>query len=975
MGLYETIQKAAGAAWSAGVEMARAGAAIPDRADDDGQVFQVLPAGAIKPFEVYLWAEDEDWSCSCKDANRPGAPRACAHVVAAVLTARRGAEGQAPARTDVGRVGYRLRRERDPARPERVTLSLERVIHRGGRDLPLGGTLSQATAKGQLLLTDADLAVEDLALRGLYGFRTARGPVPRELAPQLLARLGECPDLTLDGAPIRCSGELILPRALVEDAAEGGFRLRLVRDARIEEVLGGGVVRCGETLHPTSDGGLDADQRQTLSRGVSYMPEQVSRLVSEAIPRLRQKIPVEIRTKRLPQTGATPPRVLLEVSGVGETLVVLPSLVYGDPPSARLERGQLQLLGGPVPVRDEAAERKLIEGLRAELGLSPGLRDEVTGEDAVRLADRMRNFSGGAVVGDGLSRFRKVGALEPDLRLDGDRFDVSFAANGGGSADPGRVLRAWREGRGLVPLTDGGWATLPRGWLEQYGHLLADLLDARDPSGKVAKHALFDLGRLCDALELPPPPTLAGLRALAKGFEGLPEAPLPADLRAELRPYQRVGVNWLSFLRQAGMGGILADDMGLGKTLQTLCVLGPGTLVVAPTSVIPNWAAEARKFRPGLRVNVYHGSSRRLDESADLTLTSYALLRLDADLLTARRWQTVVLDEAQNIKNPDSQVARVAYKLQAELRLTLTGTPVENRLEELWSQLHFLNPGLLGGRTDFDARYGSAIVRGEAGAANRLRARIRPFVLRRMKSEVARDLPPRTDITLRTPLSESERAVYDTIRAATKKELVAKLAQGGGVMAALEALLRLRQAACHPALVPGQKARSSSKLELLAELLDEAVSEGHKALVFSQWTSLLDLVEPVLKEAGIAFTRLDGSTRDRGAVVAHFQSAEGPPVLLVSLKAGGTGLNLTAADHVFLLDPWWNPAVEEQAADRAHRIGQERPVMVYRLLAEDTVETRIEELKERKRALSDAALGDAAAAAAITREDLLALLG
>ncbi|HEY8375919.1 MAG TPA: DEAD/DEAH box helicase, partial [Nannocystis sp.] len=416
------------------------------------------------------------------------------------------------------------------------------------------------------------------------------------------------------------------------------------------------------------------------------------------------------------------------------------------------------------------------------------------------------------------------------------------------------------------------------------------------------------------------------------------------------------------------------DDMGLGKTLQALCAARGRTLVVAPTSVLHNWAAEAEKFRPGLTVSVYHGPRRRIDPGADLTLTSYAILRLDAEALAAEAWDCVFLDEAQAIKNPESQVARAAFQLRASFKLAMTGTPVENRLEELWSELHFCNPGLLGGRADFQERFARPIAGGDARAAALLRRRIRPFVLRRRKQEVATELPPRIEVVLRCALDARERAVYEAVRAATHEEVVAQLQAGGGVLAALEALLRLRQAACHAALVPGQSAASSSKLELLVETLSEALSAGHKALVFSQWTSLLDLCEPLLAREGIAFCRLDGSTRDRAGVVARFQDPDGPPVMLISLKAGGTGLNLTAADHVFLLDPWWNPAVEDQAADRAHRIGQDRPVVVHRLVAEDTVEERILALQAKKRAIAAAALEEAGAATAITREDLLALL-
>jgi SNF2 family DNA or RNA helicase len=497
---------------------------------------------------------------------------------------------------------------------------------------------------------------------------------------------------------------------------------------------------------------------------------------------------------------------------------------------------------------------------------------------------------------------------------------------------------------------------------------------ARQEDGTLPTVAMPTLARFCEEMEAPPPPGLQKLEPILGSFEGIPEAPLPKDLVADLRPYQRQGINWLAFLRSMSLGAVLADDMGLGKTLQTLTALEGKALVVCPKSVVYNWAAEIRKFRPHLKVHVFHGAKRKLDPKADVTLTTYAVLRLDSELLSKEAWDCIVLDEAQAIKNPSSQVAQAAYELKGQFRVALSGTPVENRLDELWSLFHFANRGLLGGRSDFDERYATPIASGNPTAAERLRSRIRPFLLRRLKRDVVPELPPRTDSILHVELEDSERAVYDAVRAATRKELVDKLEKGGSVLAALEALLRLRQAACHPELIPGQTAATSSKVERLLEALEAAAANGHKALVFSQWTALLDKVEPHLERVGIRFTRLDGSTRDRGAIVNEFQADDGPPVLLASLKAGGTGLNLTAADHVFLLDPWWNPAAEDQAADRAHRIGQDKPVMVYRMVAKDTVEEGILALQERKRAVADVAVGGANQGGSITREDLLALL-
>jgi SNF2 family DNA or RNA helicase len=609
----------------------------------------------------------------------------------------------------------------------------------------------------------------------------------------------------------------------------------------------------------------------------------------------------------------------------------------------------------------------------------------VHGGEALELAERLRAFEG-LVHGDAHRAFVRAAPLLARVAVEGDGFELWFEPDtSAGDADgvggtrgrrvgAGAVLRAWEQGHDWVSVEGAGLAPLPSDWLARFGREAAALLEQRRADGTLPRCALPAAGALCEALGAPAPAALAPLRALVRGFEAIPRAALPADLRAELRGYQRAGVDWLCFLRDAGLGALLADDMGLGKTLQVLCALRGRALVVAPTSVLVAWSEEIRRFRPGLSLALFHGAARRLDPRADVTLTSYAILRLDAEALAEVAWDAVVLDEAQAVKNPESQVARAAHALRAGWRVAVTGTPVENRLEELWSLSEFANPGLLGTRASFARRWAQPIADGEPGVAEALRRRLRPFLLRRIKREVAPELPPRTEVVLRCELDAAERAVYEAVRAATRRDVVERLARGASPLAALEALLRLRQAACHRGLVPGQQAATSSKLALLLEELETAVADGHKALVFSQWTSLLDRVEPLLRGAGIAWERLDGSTRDRGGVVARFQDDAGPPVLLVSLRAGGAGLTLTAADHVFLLDPWWNPAVEEQAGDRAHRIGQTRPVEIHRLVSADTVEERVLDLQSRKRALADAALGDAAQAAALTRDDLLALL-
>jgi hypothetical protein len=962
-GLFEAVREACSpATWSRGIELSRAGAVQCERADDDEALFRVAIRGGMISRTVSFFLDDAEWECGCD-----GPEEACEHAVAAVITWRRTLEqGEdiSTAGEGKGRLGYRFSRAEGG-------LALARVIITTEGDWPLLSTLA-ALDSGRIegppfIASQADLAVE-LAL-GTH----RQGPLPRHLIARLFTRMAHCTDITLDGLPITVAAEPVLPLGKLVDQGEG-FRFSIEEDPAATEAFDNGALLCGDRLRPRGEAKLTGRELHELPGGRYFGVDAAAELVTEFLPALLKRIPVEILTARLPQTVRTEPDIRLEVDRKNDVLSVMATLVYGDPPQARIDGGRLTHIEGAVPLRDERAEGRLLRRLQSGLGLAPGVRVEFVAEEAVEFVSRLKHWQG-RIADQGSDYFKLAPPLAPKLSLSGADFRLEFeSAGGGGRAEASSVLRAWREGRSLMPLMEGGWAPLPADWLQRYGDRVMDLLAAKEAAGALPASSLPDLARLCEELDQPPPPKFEQLAQLLRGFDGIPQAELPADLAASLRSYQVEGVNWLSFARRAGLGVLLADDMGLGKTLQALCVIKGRTLVVAPTSVLHNWADEIRRFRPALSYATYHGPNRKLDPSVEVTLSTYAILRLDADILAGVEWETVVLDEAQAIKNPDSQVAAAAYRLQARFKMTLTGTPVENRLEELWSQFHFINRGLLGGRQDFHERYSRPIADGEPGVAGRLRERIRPFILRRMKQQVAPELPPRTEVVLRCVLNAEERALYDTIRAATLADVVERLGAGGNVLAALEALLRLRQAACHPSLVPGREAKRSSKIKVLLEALHNVAAEGHKALVFSQWTSLLDLTEPHLDSAGIEYTRLDGSTRDRAGVVHAFQESGGPPVMLISLKAGGTGLNLTAADHVFLLDPWWNPAVEDQAADRTHRIGQDRPVMVYRLVAQDTVEERILVLQERKREIAEAALGEADRAAGITRTELLELL-
>jgi superfamily II DNA or RNA helicase len=973
--------------WSAGVNLVRAGAVAVESENEEEVVLRVRAAGRAVPAQVAIYPGLDDWDCDC-----PGRQRPCEHLAAAAIALGQAGQAQAdgapsPLKASAeawARVTYRLSRAD-------AGLTLRRFIVRGdGSETALEDTLSALLARPAaartLQVEQCDLQADRLLASG------ARAVLPPSKLDALLQVLSGCRMVFLDGRQVAMSEEEVLPCAVVTDDGDG-VAVTIRRDPRIVAVPSAGVVLLGDELARHGEIELCGGFLQNLPVVRRYGAPELGDLATRILPELSRRMAVDVRTGRLPKIArGIAPRIALELRQVGASLSVLPALVYGQPPCARIDAGRLVHLGGAVPVRDQAAERRLSEKLRVDLDLVCGRRSTFEGADTARLVEKLKRWRG-EIAGDGAGLLRSRVRLEPQLRVESSekagagvpsvRFELDFQVRSEergellGTVGAAAVLGAWQEGLGLVPLAGGGFAPLPEAWLAKHGHELAALLAARDSDGRVATHALLTLGRFCEDLDQPPPAGLDRLAPLFAAFERLPPAPLPQDLTATLRPYQSIGANWLAFLRSAGLGGILADDMGLGKTVEALAAMPGRTLVVCPTSVLPNWTAEIARFRPALRTNLYHGLLRRLDVEADVTLTSYAILRLDGEELARTRWAAVILDEAQAIKNPDSQVARAAFALGADFRLAMTGTPVENRLDELWSLMHFANRGLLGGRREFDAEFARPIADGAAGVAEALRRRIRPFVLRRRKAEVAPELPPRTEATLAITLDERERAVYDAVRAATQSELVAAL--GGGekldVMKALEALLRLRQAACHPGLLPGQQAGTSSKLEALLAALATAAEDGHKALVFSQWTSLLDLIEPLLAQVGIPFCRLDGATRDRAAVVDAFQSAAGPPVMLVSLKAGGTGLNLTAADHVFLCDPWWNPAVEDQAADRAHRIGQDKPVVIYRLVALGTVEERILELQQRKRAVGDAALSDAAAAASLTREDLLALLG
>jgi superfamily II DNA or RNA helicase len=589
-----------------------------------------------------------------------------------------------------------------------------------------------------------------------------------------------------------------------------------------------------------------------------------------------------------------------------------------------------------------------------------------------------------------LERLPHAGRLESLLPARG--FAVPVMRASGGGLRPPQLIAGGAGDPPRVPSTDDGarYLVIPRERMRVLVDVLRELYDPefRALSFSAARAAsLAALDQACGG-QL----RWEGATAVRERGQALAAAPtavaVPAGLRAVLRPYQQAGLAWLQHLHAHDAGGILADDMGLGKTLQVIAHLvtekeagrlDQPALVVVPTSLVGNWRRELGRFAPSLQVVVLHGPRRHAERigRADVVLTTYALLVRDGERLAARSFSLLVLDEAQAIKNARSQAHRAALAIPARRRLCMTGTPIENTLGELWALFELLMPGLLGDADWFRHRYQHPIERegnGERLAA--LRAQVAPFILRRTKEEVARELPPKTEIVRPVELHGPQRDLYESLRVAAHAEVRQAIRRKGlaaSAIAILDALMKLRQVCCDPRLLPGETAQSvhaSAKLDLFLELLGQQLERGRRVLVFSQFASMLRLLGEALRARGVRHTTLTGATVDRQRVVDTFESGRAD-VFLISLKAGGTGLNLISADTVIHYDPWWNPAAQAQATDRAHRIGQTRPVFVYQLIVAGSVEERMLSLQRRKRQLADGVLAaDGPSALPLTVEDV-----
>ena len=568
--------------------------------------------------------------------------------------------------------------------------------------------------------------------------------------------------------------------------------------------------------------------------------------------------------------------------------------------------------------------------------------------------------------------------------------DVAFSADGQ-AVDEDELRGALEKGRKLVKLADGSWAPVRT---EEVAEVLERMAEIVAGQGG-AKIPLSQAGRVQELLRLvgnhTVSPQAKELFGKLEDIGEIEQIAKPRNLKvAQFRDYQKRGFSWLVFLHNVGTGGILADDMGLGKTLQTIALLlwvksknktHAPTLVVAPTSVVPNWAREIEKFAPSLSTLLWHGTDRHEQKSeleeVDVVITSYALLRRDEELLSEIGFRYLILDEAQHIKNPLSATARAAKRVKSDRRLALTGTPIENRLSEIWSIMDFVSPGLLGSLKNFEEKYARPIERGDEETMRRMRTIVRPLVMRRTKAEVAPELPAKIEQEIVVPLADEQNKLYKQMLGQLRASVLSEVEKQGVQKAHIQilaALTRLRQAACDPRLTKlnGEwNDDTSGKLSALREILSEAVAGGHRVLVFSQFVEMLQLIKTALDQDGVKYEYLDGSTKDRQVRVDRFNNDESYSAFLISLKAGGTGLNLTGADTVVHFDPWWNPAVEDQATDRAHRIGQTKVVNVYRLIARGTVEEKILQLSDKKRELMENVLStEGTALKGLTKADI-----
>ncbi|WP_438010308.1 SNF2-related protein [Sorangium sp. So ce321] len=744
----------------------------------------------------------------------------------------------------------------------------------------------------------------------------------------------------------------------------------------------------------------------TIGEPMSELP----RIIMQGLPKIALEVGAELPDlNQIAEVVDLVPTFRMRAGGSLIEARVTLFAAYGDAEVAVRADG----ISPPVLVQPPEEGMKRARCIRVDIAaqqdaagklLALGLKPDETGQGFLANGDQALTFwtEGLAELPDDWDLFVPEDLVDTQVRskpigmfakvtsgMDWLNVKVSFESEGV-DVDRDELRRCLAEGKRYVRLEDGSFAAFDP---DAVRAMLDREIELMTTAGKNGRLPLAQAGRVHELLQHASGSSVtASARELfykLSNIDDIGSTKRPRNLKATLRPYQEAGLSWLKFIHDIGSGGVLADDMGLGKTVQTIALLlavkqeekHMRALIVAPTSVVTNWERELARFSPSLSVALWHGADRKdqIDEvkAAEVVITSYALLRRDEDFLAQLDLSYAILDEAQHIKNPMSATAAAAKRLRAKRRLALTGTPIENRLSEIWSIFDFVSPGLLGSLDKFEARFSRPIEAGDYKTAQRLRAVIHPFILRRTKQEVAKDLPEKIEMDQICDLTGEQRALYMQVAREVRAQVLGEVERVGLAKSQLQilaGLTRLRQAACDPRLLGLPREfgdDDSGKLVAVRELISNAVEGGHKVLVFSQFVMMLRLIEKAMKEDGVTYEYLDGSTKDRAERVERFQSDPSVPVFLISLKAGGTGLNLTAADTVIHFDPWWNPAVEQQATDRAHRIGQTKVVTAYRLIAAGTIEEKILLLKDKKRQLVASVLSeDAGGAKKLTKADL-----
>jgi superfamily II DNA or RNA helicase len=952
-------------------------------------------------------AVDVENLCSCWESRSAG--KICAHSVAVCL-------GYLNPPAAAAAVPVEPAIPEAPAGPRFVTLETADAVP-ATLHVILPPNFTGAWQKGQIMIVvEADasrnrtlisalpknttFAADDADLGLIEGLRevpaifdSGMATLSRDGFLRLLPALQNHPRVTF-GKTTRAaiSSAALRPELVVESRRDGGIEVKanfptdvmLLWNATDAWLLQNNeFVRCGEAL--------PAGSTQLIERPLLLEGDRALRFLAFDLPRLRDAFDVRAgEGVRLPKIATALPVFELRLAGTLNSVTGELMSTYGDrAPIKALANAQDEFV-----FRDpQNADRVLMRNLDTENAAVAQL-------EQIGFA---RTDAGGFVLHGQLNVIRffasdyprlqrdwkttltaqvekwtgEIERVTPKLEIVGsgqDWFEVRYSLTtpGGEVFSNADIQRLLRSGQSQTRLKNGHLAVIDTAGLEDFEQVIRDRDPAQTQPGLYrinCAHAGY-VEQTARELGSAVSDRRAALKKFITGRDASPDAKTKLGPLAEiLREYQLAGFEWLTRLAANNLGGILADEMGLGKTVQTLAFLrahqgdGPA-LVVCPTSLVTNWENEARKFTPELKTLVLEGADRaaRFHEiaSADMVITSYALLRRDIETLREINFSTVVLDEAQHIKNPETQNAQAAYALRATHRFVLTGTPMENSVRDLWSIMNFALPGYLGDRKDFRERYELPIARGSAPEVQRrLSRRLQPFLLRRRKRDVAKDLPEKIEQVVPCSLTSHQRAAYDALLREIQQGLGGSgknVNAGAQRMKMLTGLLRLRQVCCDLRLVGLDKEETSAKLDLLDELLEEAIDGEHRVLVFSQFVSMLHFIRERLEKLEIPFCYLDGSTKQRQEIVDRFQSDSAIPVFLISLKAGGVGLNLSAADTVIHFDPWWNPAVEAQATDRAHRIGQTRVVTAYKLITRDTVEEKILRLQEKKRAAIDAAI-------------------